>query len=428
MVDFLHHPDASGDGDLVADRRRLDDRSQFFRSGADRVLDILLKNGVEFIAVHDPLAGDADDQTAVFGAVDVIGLQQMPQKYFIILLRDPVKAGEREHPRSQFRRRHLAAGGERAHGLVIKQAVGQPFRARRFDKPFLDIQLHQRDALYQIPRDHVGQHGARFGMFLAHDEPHFRRVAASAGSAHALQKAGHRKRRVDLERAFQPADVDSQFQGRRRADRKQRVVVLHFFLGAFAVGRGEVAVMDQKAVGLVLCFAVLPQMLTHRLAFLARIGKDQALAPSCVFKDITHARIGGGRRVIGRWLQRRDLGDLISAFVRLRIGVEEMLHREPPDLFAAFKLRNHRRAVASGSQKFSGSLRIADRRGQADPPRLTSGKAAHPLDQTEGLHTPVAAQQRVDLVDHDKPQIVKQRRDLHIFVDHQRFERFRRDL
>ena len=51
-----------------------------------------------------------------------------------------------------------------------------------------------------------------------------------------------------------------------------------------------------------------------------------------------------------------------------------------------------------------------------------------PLDQTEGLHAPVAAQEGVDLINDDEPQIAEQPRDFPVAPDQHRLQRFRRDL
>ena len=157
VIDLLDHPDASRDRNLLSCGRRLDDRAELLAAGAHGVFEILLKDGVEFIVVDDPLACDAEDQAAVLGAVDVVGLQQIAKQNAVIVLCDTVKDRQGQHARGKLRGGHLAAGREGAHGLVIQQAERQLFRPRRLDKALLDIELHQRDALNQIPRYHLGQ-------------------------------------------------------------------------------------------------------------------------------------------------------------------------------------------------------------------------------------------------------------------------------
>ena len=55
-------------------------------------------------------------------------------------------------------------------------------------------------------------------------------------------------------------------------------------------------------------------------------------------------------------------------------------------------------------------------------------QAAKPLDQTEGLHAPISPQKGMNLVHDDKAQIPKEGRNLHVFINHQRFQRLGGDL
>ncbi len=57
--------------------------------------------------------------------------------------------------------------------------------------------------------------------------------------------------------------------------------------------------MDEKAVGLVLRFAVLAKHGANALSLLARVYKHEALAPSCVFKDVTDPWVCIDRRCVG---------------------------------------------------------------------------------------------------------------------------------
>ena len=147
MVDLFHHPDPPGDGDLVPDRRRLDDRPQLFRTGPDRILDVFLEDRVELVVVHHPLSGKTHNQPAVFRPAQMVDLDEVPQQQPVILLGDPVETVERQHPRRQLARGHLPAGGEGAHRLVVKEAVGEPAGPGRLDKPLLDIELDERNPL-----------------------------------------------------------------------------------------------------------------------------------------------------------------------------------------------------------------------------------------------------------------------------------------
>ena len=141
MVHFLNDPNPSGNGDLVPDRRRFDDGAQLLGSRMNGILDVFLKHRVELIAVHHPFSGKAQNQPSVFSAADVIDLQQMAQQLLIVFFRNAVKTAQRQHTGCKFSGRHLTTGSQRAHGLMVKQAEGQPVHPRRFDKPLLDIQL-----------------------------------------------------------------------------------------------------------------------------------------------------------------------------------------------------------------------------------------------------------------------------------------------
>ena len=147
-----------------------------------------------------------------------------------------------------------------------------------------------------------------------------------------------------------------------------------------------------------------------------------------MFKDIADPRISSLRRGIRCGFFRGCLDNEFFSLIRLRIRVEEMLHGKPPDLPAPVKLRDHRPSSAARGEEFSRIFRIADGRGESDPSGMASGQLAQPFDQAEGLHPPVATQERMDLVDHDEAQITEQGRDLHVLVDHQRLQRFRRYL
>ena len=197
----------------------------FFSAGAHGIFDIFLKDRVKLVIIDDTLSFQADDEPAVLGLVDMADLDQMPQQDPIIILRDQMKAGQRQDARGQLCRRHLSAGSQRAHRLMIQQAVRQALCARRLYEPLLDVQLHQRDALDQIPGDELRQHRPGLRVILTHDEPHLTGIAAAAGAAHALQESGHGKRRVDLKCALQPADVDAQLQRGSGTDRKQRIII-----------------------------------------------------------------------------------------------------------------------------------------------------------------------------------------------------------
>ena len=319
-------------------------------------------------------------------------------------------------------------GGQRAHGLVIEEAVGQTVQARRLHKALFNVELHQSDALDQIPGDAVGQHGPGLLVILPHHKPHLRGIAPTSGAAHALQEAGDGEGRVDLKGPLQAADVNAQLQRGRGADAHEGVVVLHLLLGALPVGGGEIAVVDEEAVGLVIDLAVLPQLLADGLAFLPGIGEHQALTAPGVLKDVADARVGGLRRRVGGLLHRRGFRRDEFPFVRLGRGVVKVLHGKPPDLFAAVEFRDDGASAAARSKELSRQLRIPDGGGEADPSRITARQFAKPLDQAEGLQSTVRPQQGMDLVDDDKAQISEQGWNFHVLAQQQRFQRFRRDL
>ena len=186
--------------------------------------------------------------------------------------------------------------------------------------------------------------------------------------------------------------------------------------------------VDEEAVGLVVDLTVLPQLLADGLALLPGIGEHQALPAPGVFEDIADARIGGLGCGIGGLLHRRGIHRDEFPFVSLRRGVVKVFHGKPPDLFAAVKLRNDCAPAAARCQKLSRQLGVADGGGEADAPRVAARQLTKPLDQAEGLKAPVRPQQGVDLVNDDETQVAEESRDLHVLVDHQRFQGFRGDL
>ena len=428
VVHLLHHPDTARDGDFIPHGRRLDNGAQLLGAGPDRVLHVLLEHGVELVVVHNALPCKAHHQAAVFRAVDVVVFQQVAEQDAVVLLGDAVEAGQGQYPAGQLPGGHLPAGGQGAHGLVVQQAVGQTAGAGRLHKALLDVQLHQGDALYQPPGNHIRQHGPGLGVVLPHDEPHLRGLAPAAGAAHALQKARHGKGRVQLEGPLQPADVDAQLQGGGGADGQQRAVVLHLLLGALPVGGGEVPVVDEEAVGLVVYFAVLAQALADGLALLPGVGEDEALLAPGVLEDVANARVRRFGCGVGGLLQDGERLDDGLALVGLGVGVEEVLHGEAPDLPAALALGDDGGPAAARRQKAPGGLGVADGGGEAHPPGMAPRRLAEALDEAEGLHAPVPPQQGVYLIDDHKAQIPKEGGDFHALVDEQGFQGLRRNL
>ena len=180
--------------------------------------------------------------------------------------------------------------------------------------------------------------------------------------------------------------------------------------------------MNQEAVRLMLCFAVLAQKLTDRLALLAGVREYQALSSPCVFKNIADAWVCRRRRGVRRLFHRRRTGRHRFSFVRLRLRVIKVLHGQAPDFFSSVKIRNNRLSAASGRHKLSRQFRISDGGGETDPTRIAAGHPTQPLDQTEGLKAAVRPQQGMDFINDNKPQIAEQRRNLHMLVNHQGFK------
>ena len=73
--------------------------------------------------------------------------------------------------------------------------------------------------------------------------------------------------------------------------------------------------------------------------------------------------------------------------------------------------------MTSGRQKSAGIFRISDGCGKADSSRITARNPAETFNETERLQTSVAAQQGMDLVNHNEAKIAKQGRNLHMLVD-----------
>ena len=138
-----------------------------------------------------------------------------------------MEIAEREHALGKFGRRELAGAGEGRHSLVIEQAVGESIELGRLDPLFLAIELYECYALQELPRNGLGHHRARLGLFLAHDKPHLGRKIAASRAPHALQKGADGKRRVDLEGTFQAADIDTELQRRGGDGRLCLFLVAH---------------------------------------------------------------------------------------------------------------------------------------------------------------------------------------------------------
>ena len=243
-VHFFDNPAVSGDGDALTGRWRIDDRAQLGRLAANGELLVFLEHSVELKVVNDALARETHDEPTALGDLDVVDLDEVAQQYAIVIGRDAVEIAEREHALSKLGRRELAGAGERRHGLVVEQAVGESIELGRLDPLFLAIELYERDTLQELPGNGFGHHRARLGFFLAHDKPHLGRKVATACAPHALQKGADGKRRVNLERALQATDINAELQRGGGDGRLRLLFVAHELLGRLAQRCRKVAVMD----------------------------------------------------------------------------------------------------------------------------------------------------------------------------------------
>ena len=146
-VHFFDDPAVPCDGDALAGWWRVDDRAQLGRFAADGKLLVLLEHGVELKVVDDALAREAHDEPAALGDLDVVDLNEVAQQHAVVIGGDAMEIAEREHALGKLGRRELAGAGERRHGLVIEQAVGESIELGRLDPLFLAIELYERDAL-----------------------------------------------------------------------------------------------------------------------------------------------------------------------------------------------------------------------------------------------------------------------------------------
>ena len=369
VVDLLDDPHMAGDGDLLARWRRLHNRAELHGLAAAGVLLVVLERRVELVGARDALASEAHDETTLVGALDVVDIHEVAKEHPIVVGRDVVEARQIEHLVGQLSGTHLATRGKRRHGLVIEQAERHASRARRLDPAFLQVHLHKGDALHKLPGNTLGHEGTRLGFLLAHDEPHLARPLAPTGAAHALQETAHRERRVYLEGPLEPADVDAELEGGGGHGREHAVVVAHRILGALTQRRGEVAMVDEEAVGLAGGLAVLPQACGDGLGLLARVDKDQALGVFGVLEDIGDAGVGVLGRHVAGGLKRRSCGSgglaylragMGSALHRLGAAHEEMFHGETPGAPLLLDLRDDAAPARAAREDLARELGVAD--------------------------------------------------------------------
>ena len=437
VVDLLDNPHMAGDGNLLAGRRRLHNRAELHGLAAAGVLLVVLERRIELVGARDALAGETHDETALIGALDVVDVHEVAQEHPIVVGRDVVEARQVEHLVGELSGTHLAARGKRGHGLVIEQAEGHAPRARRLDPAFLQVHLHKGDALHKLPGDALGHEGARLRLLLAHDEPHLARPLAAAGAAHALQKTAHRERRVYLEGPFEPADVDAELKGGGCHGGEHAVVIAHGVLSAFAQRRGEVAMVDEEAVGLAGGLAILAQACGDGLGLFARVDKDQALGVFGVLEDVGDTGVGVLGRHVAGGLKRRSCGSGRLAYLcagmgpalhRLGAAHKEMLHGETPGAPLLLDLRDDAAPACTARENLARELGVADGSRQADAAGVDARHAREALDAAQRLPAAVAAQKRMHLVDHHKTQVAEKPGHSRMLVHEQRFERLGRNL
>ena len=153
VVDLLHKPDVSRDGDLLAWWGRGAEGADLLRVAADGVLHALLEDGIELVIVCDPLAGEAHDEAASLRGLHVVMRQEVTQQHTKVVGAYAVEGREREHARGQLWGRELALGGQNGQGLVAEQAVGQAVQACGLHPVLLAVELHEGNALQELPRE-----------------------------------------------------------------------------------------------------------------------------------------------------------------------------------------------------------------------------------------------------------------------------------
>ncbi len=325
-VHFKDTPYMAGQGDLFTRRRRRHDGPEFLGITADREFLTFLENAVKFERIDDPFPCKPHDQAASLRPLDMFLLNQIPQEIPVIGLGNAVEIGQRKYALSQRSRRELARRSKGAHGLMVQEAEGQPVEPRRFDPVFFPVKLDQRNGLEEFPGNRGRQHGPDLRFILPDDEPHLGRHAPPARAPHALQERRDRPGCIDLERPFQPSDVDAELQGGCRHRRIQMLFVLHQFLGTFPIGRGKVAVMDQETVLLMPQLTVLAEGGGHTFTFLAGVDKDKALPAPRMFEYVPQPGICLDRCLVALHIEGGSALDIGPAVTGLGIPDIEMLH------------------------------------------------------------------------------------------------------
>ena len=111
VVNLLDNPHMASDGNLLARWRRLHNRAELHGLAAAGVLLVVLERRIELVGARDALTGEAHDETALVGALDVVDVHEVTKEHPIVVGRDVVEARQVEHLVGQLGGTHLAARG-----------------------------------------------------------------------------------------------------------------------------------------------------------------------------------------------------------------------------------------------------------------------------------------------------------------------------
>ena len=210
-----------------------------------------------------------------------------------------------------------------------------------------------------------------------------------------------------MKSALQPADVDAELERGGRNGGLKLLVVFHDLFGGLAVRGGEVAVVYQKSVALLLRLAVLPQGGGDSLALFARVDENKALFAARVLENVADTGVSGVGSAVGDVIKLGQGVGYGFAVGSLRALNVKMLHRKPPLSAFILDLRDDRAPARARREKFASLLRVADSRRKPYPPRVYACHSRKPLDKAERLPAAVATHKRMHFVDHDESQVAE---------------------
>ena len=153
MVDLLDDPGGAGDGDFLAGRGWHHDGAKLGGVASDGILLVLLEHGVELERIGHALAGKPHDEATVLGALHVVDFDEVGEEGAEVLGAHAIEDREVKDALCKLGGRELTLACERGDGLVVEQTVGKAVEARRFHPAFLSIQLHEGNALEELPGD-----------------------------------------------------------------------------------------------------------------------------------------------------------------------------------------------------------------------------------------------------------------------------------